>query len=143
VFLGYYFSVLLRLPLSPSPLFLCRAPPLLCRPCAAPPPLLRCSRPSHVPLPPSATAFPEPRCLLPAVPRRPAVCPSHPSPQLVVATTPRHLLLSDDPTCHSPASRRRSLPQLSSSARATPIPPLPELRRAATRAAGMPAPACA
>jgi hypothetical protein len=55
----------------PPPLFLlCAVPPPLCRPCAAPPLPLCCSGPSHVPPPSSATAFPEPRCLLPTMPRR-------------------------------------------------------------------------
>jgi hypothetical protein len=45
--------------LSPPLLcFLCRAPPPLSRPCAPPLPSVRCSRPSHVPPQPNATAPP-------------------------------------------------------------------------------------
>jgi hypothetical protein len=48
IFSGFYNQVLLRLPLSPTSLFLCRAPPLLCpghvrRPCRSRTPLHTCT----------------------------------------------------------------------------------------------------
>jgi hypothetical protein len=127
--------------------------PLLCfsaahrrrsgQPCAPPPPPQRRPAPGHVPFPASLPPSPTLRWPSLLLPRRRTIRPSRPSPLLAVVVTLRHLLLPGDPTCRSPAGRRCSLPQLPSSARATPIPPLPELHRAATRAAGVPAPTCA
>jgi hypothetical protein len=131
VFLRFCFSVLLRLPpsLLLSSLYARLPPPLLPAMCRAPPPRAAQSqatcRLSPVPPPP-----PEPRWLFPGVPRCPAVCPSRSSPPLAVAAT-----RSAPPPapCRSHVSLLGRLPPylspLPSSARATPTPPLPELRR--------------
>jgi hypothetical protein len=97
------------------------------QPCAPPPPPQCCPAPGHMPFPASPPPSPTPRWPSLLLPRRPTVRPSRPSPLLAIVATPRYLLLPGDPTCRSPAGRRRSLPQLPSSARATPIPPLPSL----------------
>jgi hypothetical protein len=109
VFLRNSISVLLHLPLSPSPLFLCHAPPPLSRPCAALPPPPRRSEPFHTFFPASLPPSPTPRWPSLLLPRRTTVRSSHPSPLLAVVATPRHLLLPNDPTCRSPTGRCRSL----------------------------------
>jgi hypothetical protein len=79
------------------------------RPCAPPPPSQHRSAPVHVPSSASLPPSPTPRWPLPAVPRclssaRAALHRRSPSRQ----PDQRHLLLPTDPTCRSPAGRRRS-----------------------------------
>jgi hypothetical protein len=119
-FFGFYNIVPLRLPLSLPPLFfLCRTPPPLPghvrRPAA---PALLWPEPRAAP--PLAAAFPDPALATP--------CPCHVVrglPELILAAARRRSDSSATscfrrPTCRSPARRRRNLPQLPSSASATP-----------------------